>query len=284
MLERGEERVVFGQGGGGEAWPVVVGERFRAVPRSACVRVPSYFLLHYVSDGTGRVAFDGGAAEAVAAGGWFLCRPGRQVAYTQDADRLWRYRWVGFEGAGSERLLARAGLGGERCILQGEPMPAIPAAFDALMEALDDAAPGGDLRAEGALLALFGQLRAAAAGVAGGDAAEEPAGFDDVEAARRFVLQHYAEGINAQDVAAHVGYDRAHFSRKFRARSGMTLRSFLAAVRQEKAAELLRAGRLSVDAIARAVGYGDGRALARFFRRRSGASPAAYRARHAGRG
>jgi AraC-like DNA-binding protein len=80
------------------------------------------------------------------------------------------------------------------------------------------------------------------------------------------------------ELAARAGYAPQHLNRRFRRETGTTPLAWLAALRLERAAELLRAGRLSVQAVGRAVGWEDPAYFSRVFARRYGCPPSAFRA------
>lgn len=69
-----------------------------------------------------------------------------------------------------------------------------------------------------------------------------------------------------------------HFSRAFKATTGMTAHEFVVRRRIEAARALLERGGLLVAAVARRTGFTDASHLARHFRRRVGVTPARYAA------
>ncbi len=83
--------------------------------------------------------------------------------------------------------------------------------------------------------------------------------------------------LSAEQVAGLLGVSRRTLARQLQ-NSGTTLQAQLARLRQRRAERLLRAGELSVSQVGAAVGYPDGAAFARAFRRWTGASPKQYRA------
>lgn len=85
-------------------------------------------------------------------------------------------------------------------------------------------------------------------------------------------------------VAAHAGYSRSHFVRAFKAAYGRTPGQYLSRRRIDRAEELLRCADLSVTEVCMVVGYSSLGTFSARFKARTGLSPRAYRARHAGRG
>ncbi|MFW6262328.1 MAG: helix-turn-helix transcriptional regulator, partial [Spirochaetota bacterium] len=102
---------------------------------------------------------------------------------------------------------------------------------------------------------------------------------DLVEEARRFVQQNYQREIDVADVIRHIGIDRSHFSRVFREREGVSLRSYLISTRMERAMRLLAETDLAVRAVASSVGYRTYESFERRFRDYFGRSPSQARSR-----
>lgn len=85
------------------------------------------------------------------------------------------------------------------------------------------------------------------------------------------------------ELAAQAAMSERTFSRRFAAATGANLRRYVAALRLELAAFLLRTGRQSLDHIADECGYGSVSALSRAFAAGQGCSPLHYRAQHRAR-
>lgn len=95
---------------------------------------------------------------------------------------------------------------------------------------------------------------------------------------RDYVEANLGRDVSLAELAGVVGLSRWHFSRAFKAASGLSPHRFVEARRIERACELLANRSLTVGAIARAVGFGGASQFARAFRRRRGMSPLKYRA------
>lgn len=81
----------------------------------------------------------------------------------------------------------------------------------------------------------------------------------------------------ATGLARTVGLDKAYLSRLFKAQLGTGPMTYLAALRGDRAASLLRNSELTCGEIATAVGYADPSVFSRRFRARFGTSPHDYR-------
>jgi LacI family transcriptional regulator len=109
---------------------------------------------------------------------------------------------------------------------------------------------------------------------------------DDSEfsAAVRFIRDHATEGISVEDVLRVVPLSRRVLEARFRQRLGRTPHEEVLRVRMERVKELLTETDLSLTAIAHRTGYAHVEYLSVAFKRETGATPSAYRARVRERG
>lgn len=94
----------------------------------------------------------------------------------------------------------------------------------------------------------------------------------------------WASPLDLEAVAAHAGYSRYHFVRAFKAAYGQTPGQYLTRRRVERAEEMLRTADLTVTEICALVGFTSLGSFSARFKKATGMSPTAYRARHVGRG
>lgn len=95
-----------------------------------------------------------------------------------------------------------------------------------------------------------------------------------------FIEKHYWRPITLDDLSRAVGRSGPHLTTVLRRRTGLTALGWITERRLSAARRLLIESDLSVSAIAERVGYGEQEALIRAFRRRHGATPAAWRRAH----
>ena len=98
-----------------------------------------------------------------------------------------------------------------------------------------------------------------------------------VQRVMEMIETQYAQNLTVAHIAETVGYNAAYLGRAFDQETGMSIREYLAKVRTEKAAALLRAGGKTAEEIARLVGYADYPLFWRQFKATFGVSPEAYR-------
>lgn len=88
---------------------------------------------------------------------------------------------------------------------------------------------------------------------------------------------HLDETLRIRELASRSGVSTSHLNRLFREEFGHSAQEHLQQTRQEVACRLLRYSRLPVRVIAARVGIPDPQAFNKFFRKRTGMSPTAYR-------
>lgn len=98
-----------------------------------------------------------------------------------------------------------------------------------------------------------------------------------VEQVARFIHEHHRDGIVVQDLADAVGYSRHHFSRAFKASTGVVPSAYLTAVRIDSAKRLLLSETCAVVDVAVEVGFDSLSSFTRRFTATVGTTPARLR-------
>jgi AraC-like DNA-binding protein len=89
--------------------------------------------------------------------------------------------------------------------------------------------------------------------------------------------KHIARPVTLEALARRSGFSAQHLNRTFQRVLGVTPLKYLSRLRMERAAELLRDGRLTVSAVAAAVGFDDPYYFSRQFHAHHKISPSAFR-------
>ncbi|GAA4624922.1 hypothetical protein GCM10023196_027050 [Actinoallomurus vinaceus] len=96
--------------------------------------------------------------------------------------------------------------------------------------------------------------------------------------AKDLMDRDWSEPLNLDAVAAHAGYSRYHFVRRFRDAYGETPGLYLTRRRIERAQDLLRSANLTVTEICMLVGFTSLGTFCTRFRRQVGMTPSEFRA------
>lgn len=92
-----------------------------------------------------------------------------------------------------------------------------------------------------------------------------------------FIQSHYAEPISLDDIVDESQISKYHLTRIFQQYTHMTPMKFVTKIRMEQALKLLKDDSLTIDEIAKSVGYANGNYFNKVFRSFIGVSPGKYR-------
>lgn len=101
-----------------------------------------------------------------------------------------------------------------------------------------------------------------------------------IRKAMEYLLLNYTQEIKLSDLAQMANLSVSFFSKQFKKETGKTVFRYIAHLRCERAAELLRAGNWSVQDISAFVGYLDSNYFVKVFRKEHGMTPSEYRTRN----
>jgi AraC-like DNA-binding protein len=93
----------------------------------------------------------------------------------------------------------------------------------------------------------------------------------------RSIRENPAEAPSVSEMATQTGYSPDHFTRIFESVAGARPKEFVIRARIERATQLLTESALSIDQIARTLGYPDIFTFSRQFKKRMGRPPTAWR-------
>ncbi len=95
-----------------------------------------------------------------------------------------------------------------------------------------------------------------------------------------FISNHFSESITVEDVAKHVGVSRKYLYAIFKDLICQSPRQYMLEFRMNEACRMFNNSRLSVNEVARGVGYADQFQFSKMFRKATGMPPSQYRKNH----
>ena len=98
-----------------------------------------------------------------------------------------------------------------------------------------------------------------------------------VNAALRYIAEHFKEGITVDDVCGNIGFSKHYFCRVFKENTGMTIHRYINESRINRAKELLSYSKLSVATIATEMGFKNTLTFIRNFKAYTNMTPSEYR-------
>jgi AraC family transcriptional regulator len=152
--------------------------------------------------------------------------------------------------------------------------PYVTASARALHDALRAGAPG--VYADSVAQGLVAHL-AYRAGASATPSPATPLGAADLDRVVTYMRAHLAGDVTLDELAALVNLSKFHFLRMFARTTGLTPHRYLARLRLDTAAELLRGTGLPVQRVAVMCGYASPARFAAAFRRAYGCAPSVYR-------
>lgn len=230
------------------------------------------YALHYVVRGKGFFK-TGGTTYPLKTSESFIIFPHTEVYYYPDSEDPWEYVWVNFKGPEALPLLSLSQLSPQK--------PVVPASPVDLKHLFD--------QVEAAGLASFQRERSQAylrlllshyMEYFPRDTQLQT--NDYVRSAKKFMENnHYKAALCVADIVSFVNIERSYLFRLFKEATGMSLFSYLTAVRIRRACVLLQASKLPIKAVALSVGYQDQLYFSKVFKKAASCSPSEYRRRMA---
>lgn len=234
--------------------------------------------LWYVTSGNGWIEING-VTYPVEGGTCFVLRPGDTVSAGHDPDNRLTVQFVHFTCHDNERQVPDASdaLTGlprlvfvEDAVWMEQLLGRLLSLDDDLKAEADDAEFDALVRA--ALLALARDIATQ------GSEGRMPAA---VRTVIRKIREHASAPLSHAELARIAGLSERYLNVLFKRHTGMSLRTFIAKARIERACRLLEESSLSVGQIAEALGYSDIYFFSRQFKQFAGVAPTAYRQRAA---
>ncbi|KGE16984.1 helix-turn-helix domain-containing protein [Paenibacillus wynnii] len=240
--------------------------------------VHDFFLIHTVLDGEGLFQ-TGGLSQVCRAGDTFVIFPGSLFSYQADRTTPWHYVWIGLQGEATAKLFSEIGITRDKPLLHMEDITEICAVYERVRKSFQQSAYPRleSLEASGWMRLLFHHFGIANRSILPAYPQQLPEVIDrQIDQAIRWITLQFHQHISIVQMASTLGYHRAHLSKAFKQKTGLSPKQYLMKVRMDKAKELL-GGTLTIDQISSSVGFNDALYFSKQFHKWSGKSPSDYR-------
>ncbi len=236
-------------------------------PGKRFFHMDSDFTVHFIASGRG---FYNGIE--VSAGKGFLTVPSEPHEFRLDEVDPWTHYWFRLDGTDVARTLASLGMKPEPHVFKYGALELLKPDFDRAI-AENEPSDGANLSVK--LLSLFYRAMSYYAG--GLDLS--PASRTDtyLRLAKQFAENNYSESITVEDMAKAANVSSKYLYKLFTEWCGKSPKTYLTALRLERARILLERTSLSIIEVAHAVGYENPNYFTLSFKKYCGCSPVAYR-------
>ena len=268
------------------------GKRINAPAHTFPPAARAYFWILYLQKGSGSYTINGKTFR-INENQVFVAFPYCKISYSADVGSIWDLRWVSFSNEAVENFLFSLGITENSPVLTISRPEQAETVLEKLFQSLSPSYrdfPENECKAIG-LAYKFLQLLAESrthAPVSPASPVFPVLPVPPVLPVRKienravldaifYISQNFDRTIGVADVAAAAGLERSYFSRLFKKETGIACEKWLNDFRMEKAAKLLKSGRLSVAETARSAGFSDQFYFSRSFKKHFGVPPASFK-------
>lgn len=232
--------------------------------------VRDHYLIHFVTEGCGKLYIDNHIFEIKKNEGFLIC-PKDITYYEADESTPWKYIWVGFNGIKAPQYIKQIGIDKHNPVIHTKNANLISEYLKKIFESskLKHAREIGML---GYLYLFLSAL------IEEADVKETTSyKYEYIHKAIEYIEMNYSRNITVKDIAEHVGLNRSYFSSLFKNSLNISPQNFLIQYRVNKACELLKQNsNLRIADISRSVGYTDQLAFSKTFKKVKGYAPSEY--------
>ena len=230
-----------------------------------------FTIFQYTLAGLGMLEYEGRTMEVGRGTAMLLNLPHRHRYWWPAGNPPWEFIYLVLYGREVIRLSR---------LLQSSHGPLIPLKRTLLpvvtASHIERAAARGQMQSEFAVSSLAYEFMMALSSTLLDKVADSPAP-QMLQHVKAYCETHFREGIGVDDMARHIGLSCYHFSRVFKAGSGLSPGIFLREIRLREALRLLRETQLPVKAVAEESGFCDISYFCRAFRKFAGVTPGSFR-------
>lgn len=232
-------------------------------------------LFQYTVSGYGQVDMDGQTLRINPGQAIMLDIPGQHRYYLPEGSPHWEFLFILFRPYGLEKHWQEAVTRLTRTPSLPKDSPALTVLQDMVRSGLHDQIADGYQASALVYRFMMELLRASSSRTQKRNS--WPA---SIQLAIREIERSYQDLPSLDAIAAAAGLSKYHLVRQFKRHTGMTPIEYLSKIRVERSIALLRDSRLSIEEIARRVGYSGSSYYIKVFQRWTGFTPGEFRLGH----
>jgi len=237
-------------------------------------RTLNEYQVNYITRGGGVFETRDSGRHRIEAGDVFVLFPGVWHRYTPDLKTGWDEHWIGCKGEVASRFLHSMVVNAKKPVLHIGRDDILRQRFVALVDAIGRDPAGAPFSSAGEILVILGLIRENLRNVA-----MKGQGAKIIREAQNYILKNVVNTIDFSLLAQELGMGYSSFRHHFKKQTGFSPGAFQNSIRIGRAQELLLSTACSISEIAEQTGFDGIYYFSRFFTKKTGLSPTAYRAR-----
>jgi AraC-like DNA-binding protein len=239
-------------------------------------RLLSEYQIVYISAGSGWFKATGVGKQTIEAGRVMLLFPGVRHSYAPSAATGWDEHWVGFNGDFVRQLMHHGFFSQRQPILKAGNEEKLLALFNEMIETTHNNSPASQQILSAITINILALLYS---GRQSNGKADEPSVKVIQDAIVR--MREAAETpLDIEELARKFNVSYRSFRRAFARHTGLSPHRYLQEVRLARARTLLSQSSLSIKEISLHAGFEDTQYFCRFFHKKVGMTPTAFRNAH----
>ncbi|MDI6617095.1 MAG: AraC family transcriptional regulator [Clostridiales bacterium] len=232
--------------------------------------IRDHYLIHYIVGGCGEYNVGGRKYELSKGDGFLIC-PSVSTMYKASMKNPWEYYWIGFYGTEAKKILEMANLGPNNIIFHNDDKVIKELLSKMYYTLKDPNCP--EIETLGYLYIFLSKLIKQYKFQ--NKSKHNNANY--VEKAINYVKCNYSRDLTIQELADFIGVDRSQLFRLFKLQTNISPQQYIINYRIAKACELIKTTNLSVEEIARSVGFKYPSYFFRIFKRETAMTPLQYK-------
>jgi AraC-like DNA-binding protein len=237
-------------------------------------RMLDEYQVIYITRGRGTFETRGSPRHTIEAGDVFVLFPGVWHWYTPDPKTGWDEQWIGFNGELAKRLFRALFINRKKPVLRIGMDETLRQRFIALVNKVGRDPAGTPFSNAGEILVILGLIQERVRNVG---AKGRISGL--IREAQNHILMNATGTIDFAHLASALGIGYSTFRHRFKQQTGISPAQFQNSIRINRAQDLLSSTDLSVSEIAAQTGFDTVYYFSRHFKKSTGLTPKAYRAR-----